>query len=244
MKTGSKVLLGVSGAALLVAGSVFGTLAYLTSTHTVTNTFTIGTVGIKLEETELDDNFEPVTEAETDENGKNITSKTDKGNHYRVIPGREYIKDPTMTVLAGSDEAYLRMMMTIKDHKDVQAIIDNAAHGLTDYADLLGGWDDEVWLYEGFTTDEKADTITFEFRYFETVDGFDGVDENGKPIEADKELDALFDTLIIPGTLTNEEVESLDKFEMVLEGHAIQATGFEDDADGAWAAFDTQQKAE
>ncbi len=241
MKTGSKVLLGVSGAALLVAGSVLGTLAYLTSTQTVTNTFTIGTVGIKLEETELDENFEPVTE--TDDDGNTITSKTDKGNHYRVIPGKEYIKDPTMTVLAGSDEAYLRMMMTIKDHKDVQAIIDNEAHGLTDYADLLGNWDSEVWLYEGFTTDEEADTITFEFRYFETVDGFDGVDADGKPIEADKELDALFDTLIIPGTLTNEEVESLDKFEMVLEGHAIQATGF-DNADDAWDAFDAQQEAE
>lgn len=42
MKTKSKALLLTLCAVLLVAASVLGTMAYLTSTDTVTNTFTIG----------------------------------------------------------------------------------------------------------------------------------------------------------------------------------------------------------
>lgn len=42
MKTRNKALLLTFGAVLLVAASVLGTLAYLTSTDKVVNTFTVG----------------------------------------------------------------------------------------------------------------------------------------------------------------------------------------------------------
>ncbi len=48
-----KALLVVACALLLVAASVFGTMAYLTSTDTVTNTFTVGSVAIKLDEADV-----------------------------------------------------------------------------------------------------------------------------------------------------------------------------------------------
>ncbi|MEG2118854.1 MAG: TasA family protein [Pseudoflavonifractor sp.] len=54
-----KVALLVSAAVLVIAVSVGGTLAYLTSTDTKTNVVTIGNVEIKVDET-----YTPVTDAE------------------------------------------------------------------------------------------------------------------------------------------------------------------------------------
>ena len=48
-----KALLVVACALLLVAASVFGTMAYLTSTDKVTNTFTVGKVKITLDEAKV-----------------------------------------------------------------------------------------------------------------------------------------------------------------------------------------------
>ena len=50
MKTKSKALLLTLCAVLLVAASVMGTMAYLTSTDKVENTFTVGNVKITLDE--------------------------------------------------------------------------------------------------------------------------------------------------------------------------------------------------
>lgn len=50
MKTKSKALFLMLCAVLLVAASVLGTMAYLTSTDEVVNTFTVGSVAIKLDE--------------------------------------------------------------------------------------------------------------------------------------------------------------------------------------------------
>ena len=55
MKKGSKALLVLACAGCLVIGTVFGTMAYLTSTKSVTNTFTVGDVEIKLDEAVVDE---------------------------------------------------------------------------------------------------------------------------------------------------------------------------------------------
>ena len=86
-------------AALLVAGSVFGTLAYLTATKTVTNTFTYGAVAIKMDETKVDVYGAPLTGADA--------GKTESGNAYKLIPGKTYKKDPVIHVTAGSEKCYL-----------------------------------------------------------------------------------------------------------------------------------------
>lgn len=215
MKKSTKALLLVSGAAALVAGSVLGTLAFLTDSEQAVNTFTVGNVSIDL--------------AETDVDGDNDTL----ANEYHLIPGGTYVKDPTVTIEAGSEEAYVRMLLTVHNASAVQDIIDN--NGLTDYADFLGGWDNSVWEYADFTLGDD-NTITFEYRYIDTVDGF--ADDGS---EADVELPALFEELIIPETVTGDELAALTDggFKMVVEGHAIQASGF-DNAEDAWAAFDAQ----
>ena len=55
MKTARKAILLVLCVILLVVASVMGTLAYLTDTEAVTNTFTVGKVGITLDETDVDE---------------------------------------------------------------------------------------------------------------------------------------------------------------------------------------------
>lgn len=233
MKKKGKALLLCTGAVALVAGSVLGTIAFLTDTEEAINTFTVGNVSISIAESKVDENGVPEGEETTD------------ANEYRLVPGVTYTKDPTVTVDKGSEESYVRMILNIYNKTDVQAIIDNETHGLTDYADLIN-WDEDTsdWKYKGFNVDEENNVISFEFRYKETVDGY--VLNSGTQLEeaADVELQPLFTELIVPGTLTNTELENLYNggFKIVVEGQAIQATGFtgETAEDDAWAAFDKQ----
>jgi len=97
MKKAKKILVMVAALALTAAIAVGGTLAYLTSTtETVENTFTVGKVKITLDE------------AVADEYGvvEDYDDRTD-GNEYKLIPGHNYKKDPTVHVVAGSEECYL-----------------------------------------------------------------------------------------------------------------------------------------
>lgn len=251
MKSVKKSILLVICALALVTASVFGTLAYLTDTAEVVNTFTVGNVDITLDETEVRPDGTPV-----DEDDDGTPDRTEEGNEYHLIPGKEYTKDPTITVKAGSEDSYVRMIMTINNASAVQAIIDNGGDEVEDYADLLAyianndgvdtltpGFNPE-WEYVNYTYDETANTIAFEFRYKDTVDGYD---EDGT--KADIVLPPLFDKLVVPGTATAEQIAALygDKedadgdFVMTLVGEAIQAAGFET-ADAAWAAFEAQVK--
>jgi hypothetical protein len=87
----------VGCAVLLVAGSIAGTLAYLTSmTGPVTNTFTAGNITITLDESKVDVYGKLVSPAER------VTK-----NEYKFIPGLEYVKDPIVTVKKGSEACYL-----------------------------------------------------------------------------------------------------------------------------------------
>jgi hypothetical protein len=129
----------------------------------------------------------------------------------------------------GSEDAYVRMILTVHNASDVQAIL--TKYNLGDFSVLIGGWDQNTWLYEGFTEDTDKNTISFEFRYKEIV----------SKSATDTKLAALFDTLIVPGQITGQELQDLygGGFKMEVFGHAIQAAGF-DTEDAAWAAFDTQ----
>ena len=96
MKTFKKAILLVACAALLVGASIMGTLAYLQDeTQTITNTMTVGNVEITLDESVLD------------ANGEKTGERSIEGNAYKLVPGKTYIKDPTIHVAAGSENCYL-----------------------------------------------------------------------------------------------------------------------------------------
>lgn len=89
----TKVLLTLACAVLLVVASVMGTMAYLTSTSEVKNTFTVGSVTITMDETDVDNSTE----------GKD----RDTVNSYHLLPGHEYTKDPIIHVASTSEDCYL-----------------------------------------------------------------------------------------------------------------------------------------
>ena len=95
MKTSVKALLICVCALALVAASIFGTMAYLTDTQSVTNTFTVGKVDISLDE------------AKVTEYGVKDGDTRVQENEYKLIPGREYVKDPIVHVNSESESCWL-----------------------------------------------------------------------------------------------------------------------------------------
>ena len=220
MRSKHKALLLVLCVVLLVSATAFGTLAYLTDTEAVTNTFTVGQVGLKLDEAKVDEMGNP--------DGDNRWQPTDEDpeQEYHLLPGHSYTKDPTVTVDAGSEESYIRMMVTVTFEN---ALTDEQlATGLDS---IFAGYDAAKWPRHGKTVSDDNKTITYEYRYHTTVDGKDDEGEN-----AAQKLEALFTTINVPGEYTNEQIAFLNGMEIKVEAHAIQKDGFAN-ADAAWAAF-------
>ncbi len=96
MKTKTKALVLTVSAVLLVVATVFATVAFLTDTDAVTNTFTVGKVDITLDEAKVDEYGEPVADA-----------ARVQANEYKLIPGHTYTKDPTIHVAEGSEKCWL-----------------------------------------------------------------------------------------------------------------------------------------
>lgn len=96
MKKKTKALMLVLCAVLLVTASVLGTMAYLTSTDQVVNTFTVGKVAITLDEAKVKEDGTPVAGA-----------ARVKENAYHLLPGHTYTKDPTVHVQANSEDSFI-----------------------------------------------------------------------------------------------------------------------------------------
>ena len=244
MKTKSKALLLTLCAVLLVAASVMGTMAYLTSTDKVENTFTVGNVKITLDEAKVDTDGTPVTPAERV-----------KANEYKLLPGHTYTKDPTVTVIKGSESSYVRMKVTFNNAAQIIAMCTDP-----DFADEITGVENAFPLirmvnfveanaakWNGlvpdnmteaeemlgntkyFVYDKTADTLTYYYYYTETVAAPDG----------DVKLATLFDSITVPEWVTGEQLTALNNFKITAVAEAIQADGFAN-ADAAWAAYDAQ----
>jgi predicted ribosomally synthesized peptide with SipW-like signal peptide len=197
--------------ALLMAGSVLVTMAYLTSQDTVTNTFTVGKVSITLDETDVDEYGVAI------ENAERV-----KENEYKLIPGHTYLKDPTVHVEAGSEESYLRMMVTVTDFVDLCAAWGKTTDEFT-FDHIANGFG-EGWALETKTYDATNNECVFEYRFNNIVD-------------ASTTIPALFDEIEILDGISNEVLNTLGEMKIVVVAHAIQEDGFAD-ADEAWDAFE------
>ena len=206
-----KALLVVACALLLVAASVFGTMAYLTSTDEVKNTFTVGKVNITLDEAKVNTDGTLVTPAERV-----------KENSYKLLPGHTYTKDPVLTVKGGSEDAYVRLLVTINKASALKEVF-GANFLPQNYVDNT--WNAQTWPCVK-TTVNSDDTVTYEFRYKEIVEAK----------AADQKLDALFKSFTVPGTVNGDQLAKLGGLEIKVIGEAIQAEGFTN-ANDAWAAF-------
>lgn len=242
MKTKSKALLLTLCAVLLIAASVLGTMAYLTSTAKVENTFTIGKVEIKLDEAKVTADGIPV------EGAARV-----QANSYKLMPGNTYTKDPTVTVKAGSEASYVRMKVTFNNATKIIALCtdpeyaDSGPTGVENAFPLIrmvkfvetnaAKWDgiipdnmvdteDMLADAKYFAYDAETDTLTYIFYYRETVTA----------PTADVVLPVLFNSITVPEWVTGEQLKALNNFKITVIAEAIQAGSFADAAD-AWSHF-------
>lgn len=211
-----KVVIILCSALLLITATVLTTYAFLKDEKIVINTFSVGDVKITLDETDVDENGVAI------EGADRVVE-----NEYHLLPGKTYIKDPTVTVVAGSQDSYIRMMVNINHIAEVKSIFGE------DFmpGDFVSDYDSEKWIYIGSTEDILSNSITYEFRYYKIVNGYE--DETAKDIE----LEPLFKTFTLPGTVTGEQLETIKDLKISIIAHAMQANGFEDDEEAAWEAF-------
>ena len=207
-----KILAMVMALALTAALAVGGTLAYLTSTDEVVNTFTVGNVQINLDE------------AAANPDGTLVDGAARvKANSYKLLPGHTYNKDPMVTVLKDSESSYIKMTVTFSKAAELDAIFTpNGA----DMTSIFKGYDATNWIAKGNTKDTAKNTRTYEFWYKEAV---------AAP-GSDVALDALFDQIVVPGSITNAQLATIKDMTITVNAYAIQADGFADAA-AAWAAY-------
>lgn len=107
-----KKLMTALALVLVIAMSVAGTYAYLTSKASVKNTFTVGKVAITLDEAKVNEY------GVADNRVPRVTE-----NSYKLMPGHEYSKDPVVHVAENSEACYV----FVKVVDDIAAIEVNDA---------------------------------------------------------------------------------------------------------------------
>ncbi len=222
-----KMLMLVMCAMALVAISVGATLAYLTDSEGVTNTFTVGQVGIKLDE------------AKVDANGKEISGDGAErvySNEYHLIPGKTYDKDPTITVETGSEDCYIVAKIVVTGGEQLNNLIKYTETDGTEYI----GFNHIVT--GGIFNDETLEYKT-ELTYTGVTEGWDGSDVVlTQSYDANKKeftfyvyyknateagtKHVLFEHLVIPGAWTNADIAALEGMQINITAYAMQEAGF------------------
>ena len=163
----TKVLLTLACVVLLVAASVMGTLAYLTSQDAVLNTFSVGSVSLSLDEQDVD--------------GSTTNAARDKANTYHLMPGHEYTKDPTVHVNAASENSWIFVKVE-NGIAAYEAATSNEENGYKTIADQIAakGWTkldgvDNVYYKEYTKNGTGADLVVFEkFKIADDANNVDG----------------------------------------------------------------------
>lgn len=209
------ILLCVTLVALAAIGATF---AYLTDTKTVNNTFTMGNVAIKLDETDI-----------KNPNGDRVTS-----NEYNVYPGAVVTKDPIVHN-TGKNAAYIRATVNVSNWMNLCAAyypdfgISYPNAGYEQSLLRLVGDLGEGWSIVGVTT---GDT----FIYGEQFDAKFILKYEGA-LAAGADTTAMFQTVTIPAGIDNANTDSFSGVTVVAQ--AIQADGF-DTWEAAFAAYDAK----
>lgn len=208
------ILLCVTLVALAAIGATF---AYLTDTKTVDNTFTMGNVAIKLDETNVND-----------PEGARVTS-----NEYNVYPGAVVTKDPIVHN-TGKNAAYIRATVNVSNwmnlcaayYPDFKETFPN--DGYKAALNLLVGELGEGWSVVGV---EAGDTFTigqFDAKFILKYNG---------ALASGADTTAMFQTVTIPAGIDNANTDSFKEVKVVAQ--AIQADGF-DTWEAAFAAYDAK----
>lgn len=216
MKMNSKlrrILLTVCSAALLVCVTVGATVAYLTSTDKVENTFTVGQVKISLDEAAVG----PDGKALEGNDAKRVNS-----NSYKLMPGGEYDKDPTIHIDNSSEEAYLRVNVAVSNTAKVDALFQKYDYAEAGITAILEGLDLSIW---NITSSVEGDVRNYVLT----------LKANDSKISGETADIVLFTGVNVPEEFTNEDILELNNTTITITAYAIQADGF-DSLNDAWAA--------
>lgn len=196
MKTKNKALLLALCAVSLVTASVLGTMAYLTSTDKVENTFTVGSVAITMDEKDVDDSTP--------------NADRDTKNSYKLLPGQEYTKDPTIHVGANSEDCFL----FVKVENEIAAIEADGSKVASQMA--AKGWAEVegkgVYVYVG-TAENASDPLAVSA-------------SNNIPV---------FEKIKIDDSVTGTQLDGYKNKTIKVTAYAVQKAGFEGKAaDEIW----------
>lgn len=215
------------GVVAIVVTSVLGTLAYLTSSAAVSNVFTIGNVGITMDE------------ALVDADGKTIVGEGAKRvdtNTYKLMPGKKYDKDPVIHVNSGSEDSYLFVLV----RNDLESIAwdkpsaENPAHPSIARQMRENGWVE-------YTTASTGKIFVYVGGKENTLDTL--LENDGANVELTAGDYPLFKSFSVS---PDADVSLYGAAKITLTAVAIQKDGFSSDAPGtenaktaldkAWAA--------
>lgn len=198
----------------LVAIAVVGaSLAYFTDTKTATNTFTMGDVKIKLDETNVND-----------PQGDRVIS-----NEYNVYPGAVVTKDPIVHNV-GKNAAYIRATVNVENwmnmcaayYPNFDVVYPNEGYeqSLTLLVDALG----DGWSVVGV---EAGDVFTNDQHDAKFILKYD------RTLASGADTTAMFNKVKIPAAIQNGQAFGT----ITVKAEAIQADGF-DTWEEAFDAFD------
>lgn len=212
-----KLTLVVTCVVLVAAMVIGGTLAYFTDSKTATNTFTMGNVNIKLDETDI-----------KNPEGDRVTS-----NAYDVYPGEVVTKDPIVHN-TGKNGAYIRATVNVYNwmnlvaayYPDFKETFPN--DGYKAALNLLVGELGDGWSVVGVVAGDTFTIGQFDAKF---VLKYDGV------LDAGADTTAMFQTVTIPAGIDNANASSFQSVKVVAQ--AIQADGF-DTWEAAFAAYDAK----
>ena len=206
--------------ALLIGGTIGGTMAWIIAeSQEVENTFAVGDINIELKEHKLD--------KETGQWAVPYEYTKTGNTDVELLPGRSIHKDPTVTVLEGSEKCYVRVFMVI-DYTD-------KADGHYTAEELEDGWfyfnapkDGEPGWNPAYQWTDQTNNIVlghvYEMRYSAVVDAS----------AADVNLISTLDRIDIPANLSQTAFETLEDCRITFLAQAVQAAGFEDNMAGAF----------
>ena len=172
---------------LVLALSVGGTIAWLTDSDSVTNTFTIGDIDITLAEP----------------NGA-------ANNKYKITPGATVEKDPTVTVVKGSENCYVYVCVTNTVMVNIKA--DTASDAVPTVV-ATPNIDSTNWTVVGTGTNKVL------YRYINVVDAS----------KADVMLPAVFATVTYSDKITKDNISEITaEDKIIIEAFAHQSDSLTD----------------
>ena len=237
-----KILLVASCLMMVAILGFGGTLAYLTDTDNTVNTFVAGQVGLKLDEEIVAKD----TDSNSDTYGDFLATgeRTEENQKYeKVFPGNDILKDPTITLDATSETAWVAAKIVITG-KGLNTLIGSPV--LPEALEITREFDDVSFISGGLADIEGAylnngyyglapffyceDTTGNNSYYSYQVAG-DGVWTIYMYMDstmAANEQVTLFNNIHIPTTWNNAEIAIINGMTVDITAYAVQADGFAD----------------